>query len=90
MFSGALLGAIFGLMGTIASVMAFIEGFADKAYEKYQGKVHVSALKRFTRKYFELYRPEIIDSNEKFSSDKGTCNTTKVFPLVTTIFTSNT
>lgn len=62
MFAGALLGAVFGLMGSVASLMDAVEGFTDKAANMYLQKKRVKYLKCSRKKISTYFHPKIIET----------------------------
>ena len=68
MFIGSMLGAVFGIMGSFASVMAHIEYFVDNGKNKYQIKRKIKRvlksgrlleeelqMKHLAKKKFQIY-----------------------------------
>lgn len=82
-FAGALLGAVFGLLGSVTTLMSVFERVADGAKVSYRTGRKTNHLK-ITRKILTDYFDNEVLINEVCSIDKTRTEfSTKVYPLDT-------
>ena len=62
-FVGALLGSVFGLMGTFASFMSLIENFYDKLEKKKNEKVKLRVINEKRLEISSVFKPETWKKN---------------------------
>lgn len=80
-FAGALLGAVFGLLGSVATLMSLVEGFTDKAKVRYL-KDRKKKYLQTTRKILSDFFDHKILKNEASIIDKTPTEiSAKVYPL---------
>ena len=70
-FLGTLLGSVFGIMGSIASVMGFVEGVVKKGKEKHKKQILFNRILDYRRKLGAFVER---DEEKKFAIVAGQTN----------------